>query len=259
MDKMSLLVTAIVVLSTIMLFPGTAAADDNWPDQCSNASTISTTGTFDGMINSPRDTDVFKLTVDEGDAISTRVDVYADVQSLYFGYRPSSVNPSVVDMTNATWNSYFVDGFRTATPATWEVYAENSGTMCIRIFDSQATDGNPPNDWEPYAWELRMAAGEEPTWYTNPQVTEPSTSTPPTTSASSSTIEPTSTSTKVTSDPTDSDGDGVPDQEDYAPQDSKVQDKNDLEESSSGSVPSFGIPATAIGLLIAALVILRQV
>jgi hypothetical protein len=47
----------------------------------------------------------------------------------------------------------------------------------------------------------------------------------------------------------DSDGDGVIDSEDYAPQDPEVQERSDLEESGSDSIPGFGAGVAAASVL----------
>lgn len=81
----------------------------------------------------------------------------------------------------------------------------------------------------------------------------------PTSTETTTTTEPTtSTETESGTEIKDSDGDGVIDSEDYAPDDPDVQEKEDLQNSSGGLTPGFGMTPALVGMLAAAGLAARQ-
>lgn len=89
--------------------------------------------------------------------------------------------------------------------------------------------------------------------------TETPTPTTVETTTSATTEETLTTTTRTTEAATtlqDSDGDGVIDSEDYAPDDPDVQEKSDIQ--SDGSIPGFGVGSAVVAMLLTALLVSRR-
>lgn len=118
------------------------------------------------------------------------------------------------------------------------IFFNTDDTLCLRV---QTT-----SQQEAGSWQLTISE-DTPTPTSTP--TQASTSTQQTSSGQTATSQET---------PQDSDGDGVPDSEDYAPNDPEVQEKSDLQGSSSTSFPGFGVVVTIVAIVGLLLVVVRE-
>jgi PGF-CTERM protein len=123
---------------------------------------------------------------------------------------------------------------------TGELFFETNDALCLRV---QTT-----SQQQEASWELTIRE-EKPT--------STQTQSPNTEQNQQSKIDNQGESTEQSVQ--DSDGDGVIDSEDYAPQDPEVQDKSDIQDSSGGIVPGFGVGVAVIALLVGTIVFTRRV
>lgn len=94
-----------------------------------------------------------------------------------------------------------------------------------------------------------------------PTTTATPTTTTGTPTPETTTTKATATTTAETTTALDSDGDGVPDDEDYAPDDPSVQSKSDVDDESGGitiRLPGFSATTGVVGIVLAALLLVRR-
>ncbi len=161
-------------------------------------------------------------------------------------------------------------------PGAGEVTTDVAFSLAGRTLDTQTVtiaggetttvtfSATVPDDVDPGGNTAGVAAGDE-SLQTDVEVRE-RTTTPPTTTAPATTA-PTTTEASDgtataggTTERPDSDDDGVPDGEDYAPNDPEVQEKSDLEgDDDSGSpVPGFGVGLGLLAVVLASLLRRRR-
>jgi PGF-CTERM protein len=126
--------------------------------------------------------------------------------------------------------------------STGMLYFESGGKLCIRIQTSSIENAG--------SWELTIRE-------------EKSTPTATATTISNETSGQGQQTEADTTENTDNgvqdtDGDGVIDSEDYAPRDPEVQEKSDLQNTSGGSTPGFGISTVILAIVAATVVVTRR-
>ncbi|MDB2226318.1 PGF-CTERM sorting domain-containing protein [Halorubrum ezzemoulense] len=144
MERLLPFLTALLVIVSVGMAPGVVVADDKWADSCRNADVVSATDRYTGSIDSPRDEDVMKISVDKGDYVSTSLIAPQEADEVYVSY---SERTSFQNVENAE------TGGTVGTPrvnveggvnANWEMWPENSDTYCLEI----GGQGEAPYEWE---------------------------------------------------------------------------------------------------------------
>jgi len=274
----------ILLLSIVVILPvgtGVVSADD-WPDSqggtCSSEAEFIDSGSYSGAFDARYEGDTYKLSIPEDESID--VEFSAD-----HGFPTVEYESENVLVDNTGENSYannIEGGWRVhyngdGATASWRVYAEEDAALCVEMVTTSDTEY--PINW---ALELRgPLLTPTPTPTPNPTPTPSPTPTPtpaPTpTSTATATATPTPTSTPAAKaaptdnlndstpspaddnspedDIQDSDGDGVIDSEDYAPNDPEVQKKSDFQDTSEEDGPGFGLGITIVCFLTATFIL----
>jgi PGF-CTERM protein len=268
----------LLVISMLVLVAATPAvvqaADDEIPDNCdytpysieeledkydANATAVG------GAINSPEDTDALPIQAEKGDYFAVTIfheDIGDAERRLTFDLSPDT---SATELENMEEYRTDADYYKRSDPtenASFKIYAEEDGPICLRMFENGGFQSE-------YNWSFTISQNNENRWYPAPDGSMPTATPSPTpTETPVSTPTPTATDTGTVSntnggteedDIQDSDGDGVIDSEDYAPNDPDVQEKSDLEDTTtSGSGPGFGLGLTVTALLLIAVAATRR-
>jgi PGF-CTERM protein len=171
---------------------------------------------------------------------------------------PTFTAPTVSSTTSLTFTVTVSDGETVATDTVDIIVEPPSDTATPAATPTATATPTPTPTATPTATATptptatpTATATPTPTPTATPMPTTTPVLTPTATSSESSTQ--TDTGMTVTVTPADSDGDGVPNAEDYAPRDPAVQDESDLEDSSGGGGPGFGVGVTLVALCLTAL------
>ena len=126
---------------------------DNYPESYSSANRVDATGTYQGRITTPGDSDSINVLLEEGDTLyaqsvvpSAQGGFSVDIEEL------NTAQVSLDNVTNAESYQYGypsydtgVDGFTGGFPATYEIHAEASGAIALTFSDGR--DATVPYTW----------------------------------------------------------------------------------------------------------------
>ena len=157
MAKISPLLIALLVVASVGVLPGTAVADDDWPERCDSddVTVVDATGEYDVTIDTPDDRDVFKVELDIGEYIHISTLVPDVKHDLRLGYVRSEGDASLQDGKNVIVRDRTLQlyNFERGEKASWKLWAESEGsnTYCFR-FREAATDAEVP-----YKYSLNLS------------------------------------------------------------------------------------------------------
>lgn len=150
-------------------------SSDTFPGTCDEAPVVEQ-GAVQGEINTPNDIDVFRINVSEGDYVAVAGTVPSDAEATEIHHSEagvqatiSTVNPEgiiKIDRRVMMYPYATVTG-GTDVPTSYKVFAEESGHLCIGVYELKS-EANIP-----YQWTLRFAKNEEPAWWTDAQELSP--------------------------------------------------------------------------------------
>ncbi|WP_276279249.1 hypothetical protein [Halorussus caseinilyticus] len=214
--------------------PRETAARDKFPSECLDAPEVRPGETV-GQVNSAMDIDVFQIPVTKGDVIEVNATVSAENATVKIDHEAAFSdavvdvkNPSNDSLTDSPWSNWVELDH---AGGSWNVVVEKSGFFCVEL--SRELDANTsaetPYDWS-YAYEKRARGTNR-------------------------SVPANRTATAGPGGVVDADGDGVPDDEDWAPRNPGIQNRSDVytTERSTG-VPGF-TPAVTLAAFTAALVV----
>jgi PKD repeat protein len=121
---------------------------DSWTDLTSEARVVDANGSYSGHVNTPRDVDVMKLSLSEGDHLDMSALVPAAQQGFTVSVRADSSSEfTVKNVSNADQNDDLrrtdIRGLTGGLEAEWEVWAEEDTALTVVIFGG----GDVPYDW----------------------------------------------------------------------------------------------------------------
>lgn len=244
----------------------TVAKADDFPTECEQAPVLEPGQTYEDVWSSD-DWDTFKFDMNAHDSATVELrysneDTYVNIHR-WGQFGENSVGFDLI--SNDEFNSrhdteirpesrdpgWLIDSDGGENVARFKIFPKSNGDACAMI------NSEGPG----FTYELKYVYGDMSTPTPTPTSTPTETPTPTLTPTPTPSPTPTATPTSVqTGTPIDTDGDGVPDENDYAPKDPEVQEKSDLQSTPTpgSSGPGFGITAVLLGLVIAALVSLRS-
>lgn len=266
--KWKLIVVELVIISAV-LSAGLVAASGNVVaaerDSCfENPITVSSGENYSGTVNGPNDRDGFIIPLGDGEYTSFKVTMETAQDRFYIDQEAGAFQAG----TNAQIDTLdYTDNIlvpKTAVePMYGRLFANRKADHCLEIADL-GRDARYPYD---YTIEFEVNGKfqestpeptETPTPSPTPTLTPTESPTPTPTPTASPTESPTlsPTETEVTSgsdesteDTEDSDGDGIINANDYAPDDPEVQEKSDLVGSSGGDGPGFTLSGALVALI----------
>ena len=269
--------TKIVVVGVVLavaLVPGVVQADeDELPEECSgdpmnieeleeqyDADAVGISGRTDSL-PSRSDVDAIYLKTDASESDEFYITIFhTDLGNADNNIMINITSANMVSqMNNIEWAEEDGAKITLSDPgrnASFKLHDDSfEDNICLQI---SAYDPKEPA----YDWKFTISQNNRNQWYPAPQASTPTpTPTPaPTVTATdgATTASPTDDGSSSGDSIQDSDGDGVIDSEDYAPQDPDVQQKSDLQNTSGGSGAGFGVGVTVATMLLATVLALRQ-